>query len=425
LVVVTIIGGLGAAFIHQGYGSKQVENTIREIEEKDPDWTWEALQAKRKPIADADNAALRVDAIAGQLPESWPSDHLRALVMGTQASSGRVDDRQVDVVRDELAKVRAALDEARGLEKFTEGRWPNTPMSALRPGQPRPGRACKPIAEMLCLDALVQASKQRPGQALTDARAALTAARAIGDDPDLGQQLLRTQCADLACASLQRTLAQVDEPAESDLLRTQQLLESESKEPLLWYALRGERAKADDEWAQIEAGNQVELAFLVADKTAYDLWTADTPVAPVERWLRGGRYKLGKAQYLRQLTGAIQLAQRPDQAGSWTAFGGPPWLPAAASSFSDANALLQCTTAGIAAERYRLANERWPEKWEDLVPKYLAAVPTYPYSGQPLQLKRLDDGMEVASEGAGNAQGKKVAFCLWDVKKRGAADTVK
>src|SRR5262249_23469484 len=68
LLVVTIIGGLGAAFIHQGYGSKQLENTIREIEEKDPDWTWEALQAKRKPIGDADNAASRVDAIAGQLP---------------------------------------------------------------------------------------------------------------------------------------------------------------------------------------------------------------------------------------------------------------------------------------------------------------------------------------------------------------------
>src|SRR5262249_36530169 len=154
LLVVTIIGGLGAAFIHQGYGSKQLENVIREIEEKDPDWTWEALQAKRKKIEDKDNAALRVETVAKQLPEGWPSAQLGALGVGGRGSSSRIDDKQVDVVRDELAKVRAALDEARGLEKFTEGRWPNTPISALRPGQPRPARACKPITELLCLDAL-------------------------------------------------------------------------------------------------------------------------------------------------------------------------------------------------------------------------------------------------------------------------------
>jgi hypothetical protein len=427
VLALTVIGGLGAAFIHQGYGSKQLENVIREIEEKDPDWTWEALQAKRKPLADAENAALRVEAIAGQLPDAWPSAPLSALVIGRQASSSRADDRQVDVVRDELAKVRAALDEARGLEKFTDGRWPNTPISSLRPGQPRPARGCRPVAELLCLDALVQANKQRPGQALANARAALTVGRAIGDDPDLGQQLLRTQCGDLACTSLQRTLAQVEEPSEGDLLRAQQVLENEIKEPLLWYALRGERAKADDEWAQIESGNQIELALLTSDKNAYDLWTADTPVAPVERWLRGGRYKLGKAQYLRQLTGAIELAQRPteEHADQWNALGGPPWLLPAARSFSDANVMLRCTAAAVASERYRVAHERWPAQWEDLVPKYLPAVPVDPYGKQALQLKRLDDGIEIASRGASDAQGKPISFRLWDVKKRGTADVAR
>lgn len=424
LVAVTIIGGLGAAFIHQSYGSKQLENALHEIEDKDPDWTWEALQAKRKPIADKDNAALRVDAIAGQLPGKWPSEHLS---IRDRSAARRIDDKEIDLIRDQLAKVRAPLEEARALEKFSEGRWPNAPISALRPGQPRPARGSRTVAQLLCLDALVQANKQRPGQALANARAALTAGRAVGDDPDLGQQLIRIQCADLACASLQRTLAQVEEPTDNDLFLTQQLLENEVKEPLLWYALRGERAKADDEWAQIESGNQVELTLLVADKNAYGLTTADTPVAPVEHWLRGGRYKLGKAQYLRQLTGAIDLARLPveEHADKWTTFASPPWLLPAARTFVNASVLLRCTAAGVAVERYRLANERWPAKWEDLVPKYLPAVPVDPYGGQPLQLKRLDDGIEVASVGASEAQVRDIAFRLWDVKQRGAPDAGK
>src|SRR5204862_474929 len=34
-------------------------------------------------------------------------------------------------------------------------------------------------------------------------------------------------------------------------------------------------------------------------------------------------------------------------------------------------ALLLCAAAGLALERYRLANNRWPEKLDELAPKYL------------------------------------------------------
>src|SRR5262249_10160686 len=155
-----------------------------------------------------------------------------------------------------------------------------------------------------------------------------------------------------------------------------------------------------------------------ANKHAYDLLSANTPAAPVERWLRGGRYKLGKAEYLRQLTGAIELAQRPldEHAAKWTTFAGPPWLLPAARGFANAGVLTRCTAAALAVERYRIASERWPTKWEDLVPKYLPAAPTDPYGGQPLQLKRLDDGIEVASAGPSDVQGKVISFWLWDVK---------
>jgi hypothetical protein len=428
LLVVTVIGGLGAAFIHQGYGSKQLENVIREIEEKDPDWTWEALQAKRKKIEDKDNAALRVDAIAAQLPENW-SYRVGQLTRAGEPK-GQLDDKDIDLIRDELAKCRAALEEARGLEKLSEGSWP---ADALRRGKGKRGFSathCVEVAELLYLDALVQANKQRPGQALASARAAMVAGRAVGDGPGSDAQIMRVGSTLRACGSIQRTLRQVEELSDNDLLITQRLIESEIKEPLLWLALRGDRATADIEWAEVEAAHRDVLALdraFGAAPNEPELVTADTPLAPVERWLRGGQDKLNKAQYLKQLTNAIDLAIRPieEHAGKWSTFDGPPGLPGVAKAFIGGNIRLRCTAAALAAERYRVANGQWPTTWDALVPNYLSGMPVDPYGGQPLQLKRLDDGLEVSSAGPGVSQNKPIAFRLWDVNKRGAADVAK
>src|SRR5262249_47425189 len=159
-------------------------------------------------------------------------------------------------------------------------------------------------------DALVQANKQRPGQALADARAAVVAGRAVGDAPGSDEQINRVASTLKAFGSIRRTLRQVEEPSDNDLLLTQRLIESEIKEPLLWSALRGDRATADIDWTGVEAAHREALAisraFGAAPKQP-DLVTADTPLAPVERWLRGGQEKLNKAQYLKQLSNAIEL----------------------------------------------------------------------------------------------------------------------
>lgn len=55
--------------------------------------------------------------------------------------------------------------------------------------------------------------------------------------------------------------------------------------------------------------------------------------------------------------------------------------------------------AAIAVERYRLAEGRFPESLEQLVPKYLEIVPIDPFDGMPLRYKRLEKGYTIYSIG--------------------------
>jgi hypothetical protein len=60
---------------------------------------------------------------------------------------------------------------------------------------------------------------------------------------------------------------------------------------------------------------------------------------------------------------------------------------------------LRAAIACLAAERYRLDAGRWPDRLEDLAPKYLAAVPLDPFTGKPLMLRRDEKTLVVYSIG--------------------------
>lgn len=51
----------------------------------------------------------------------------------------------------------------------------------------------------------------------------------------------------------------------------------------------------------------------------------------------------------------------------------------------------------LAIERYRLATGKVPERLEELVPKYLKAVPIDPFDGRPIRYKRTDPGYRLYS----------------------------
>jgi hypothetical protein len=60
---------------------------------------------------------------------------------------------------------------------------------------------------------------------------------------------------------------------------------------------------------------------------------------------------------------------------------------------------LRNASAAISIERYRFANGKLPDHLDELVPVFLAAVPTDPFDGQPLRYKKLAKGYVVYSVG--------------------------
>ncbi|MGB2864552.1 MAG: hypothetical protein WBC05_14585 [Sedimentisphaerales bacterium] len=60
---------------------------------------------------------------------------------------------------------------------------------------------------------------------------------------------------------------------------------------------------------------------------------------------------------------------------------------------------LRTADAALAAQRYRLASGKFPDKLADLVPTYLQSVPEDPFDGNELRYKRLGPGFVVYSIG--------------------------
>ena len=63
------------------------------------------------------------------------------------------------------------------------------------------------------------------------------------------------------------------------------------------------------------------------------------------------------------------------------------------------DALLRTTAAALAAERFRIDNGRWPDSLDQLVPKYISAVPRDPFVDAPLKFKKIPEGLFIYSVG--------------------------
>jgi hypothetical protein len=461
---------IAAAFAYYFFASyaadRQLAEAIAETDRLDPDWRLEQIEEKRTTFTPEENAAEAVLAAYRLLPPRWPSPPPpvppAAGAAGAEAAedgdlipptaghvaplddrvSGlppevQLDDALIHDLRAELDgdKIKAALAATEPLSRQTGGRysvtWGPNPMLT-----PQPCQEVRPVATLLQMRAMLQDQDGEADDALGTARRILIAGRSIGDQPGLISQLVRVAAHTVAVQVLERAMAQ-GLPSGDALARTQRLLAEDAAEPLLVYALRGERAFQHRFLEGVASHDPAVVGTAGSLRNRFDRFRLLNKVrhyhpAMLRMFLRAveiaRREPEEQAEALRQLEEEVQQDAGGDDDLMHLLM---PALGKLAAAFRRDQAVLRGAVVGLALERYRLDKGRWPKELTELVPDYLPAVPKDPFDGRPLRYRPLADGVIVYSVGPDGrddggalnrrnviAAGTDLGFRLWDVTAR-------
>ncbi len=418
-------------------GEERLALLEAELDSTDPGWRLEQLLASRDAARPPDDRNLtklcwEVRERRPKAFEKWQADSGKWLP--TPDLNRLPDPDKLAAARQALAEADEALQLARMARTRPTGGWPlevkPNPLSTLLPHLDR----VRDVAGLLDTDAVLAAVDGNAAQALASAAAALHLSRAVGDEPLAISQLVRTATDQIAVGILERSLA-LSELPPTGLTEVQTALLAEATEQRLVASLRGERAFMQRLMANLDSG-VLTLRQMAGGAAEWD--------DGLSFWLMQRHIPNDRAYHLDYLTQLLAIAGHPAHEQSelfdqmeipepgpgrnLTRLLLPAYQKLAAAEWR-LLARLHSAAIGLACERFRQANGRWPADLAELK-DLLPTVPLDPYDGQPLRYRRLDDGVVVYSVGPdrqddggnlsyGNPQpGEDVGFRLWDVAAR-------
>jgi hypothetical protein len=406
VAVLAVLGWFGYRWLVDDWALREV---IAEADRVDPGWRLAELDAKRSEVPDEQNGAVQVMAAAQLIPVRWPQNNFPgpsfAEVIQRLPPETPLDQTRLDSMRAAMGQVTEALGPALRLAKYPTGRhsitWSRDGIGTLLPH----AQSARNVAELLTMHALLRAHDGDVDGALAACRACLNAGRSLGDEPAGISQLVRLGCRGLALHALERTLAQ-GEPSESTLSSLQQLLEDEADQPVLLIMARADRAIIHQALEAIKSGE--------FDRRGFALTNPFGLPDQALNWVDAGKARSCQAALLRFGTRIVEIAKLPpdeqlerlqqltepdvDKPSIFRIFGEWGWLKSL-GTYWNSQALLKCGITALAAERFRQAKGRWPEKLQELVPDYLRAVPADPFDGKELRFRQLADGIVIYTLG--------------------------
>ncbi len=406
---------LGVYVVQAIQDQRQLESALAEADRLDPGWHWTDLEARRPRIADADNSRFLVEAAYQLIPKTRATDHhfLKRTDEAFQDElppESQINPPQRRALTEELASAEAALKEARRLADFPRGRFPVDWKGDFNSTRLPHAYWVQAIAKLLSYDAILKADQHDIDGAVRSCQAILNAGRALGDEPTMLSQLTRRMAHQLSIRRIERTLAQ-GEPSTAVLIDLQRLLEQEVNEPLLLIAGRGERAALDDLLQGVQQG-KVKLGTYFDSGSGRGIAVSKLLEVLISGSLT--RQRVSAVQFLAQWVEAAKLPPEkraiqfkalekalPRQSLIVQLLMG--YLFHVEQQFRVDEAELRCTLVMVAVERFRRQQGRWPESLNELVPEFLARLPTDPCNGFPLCYRRLKDGVVIYSVGADGA----------------------
>jgi hypothetical protein len=172
---------------------------------------------------------------------------------------------------------------------------------------------------------------------------------------------------------------------DSQLMKVAAALHSVDKPQALTRALVGDRCSVIDDFSGESVSPRLEKVFGIRELFLFAF------LRPLDRFV-----EVSQMPTIRQA--GFALGRERLTGDHWYSPQWPKHKPTLIADLSVKGRLHAALTA-IATERYRLANGKLPDKLDELVLAYLSAVPTDPFTGQPLRYKKLAKGYVVYSVG--------------------------
>jgi hypothetical protein len=441
-VVALPIVALAAIYLAIDYLAElNLREALAEADRLDPGWRLEDLEASRAVYPDAENAALQVRAAKRLMPGAWASKEDFYRLFYDLPKQVQLDAEQRQALREEMARATAAVALARKLADMPHGRYPILdPSSGLSTPIAGDAQDARQIADLLAWDARLLSQEGDADGALRSTCAIFNTARALGDDPRNYAQLVRIAIRGVAIGSLERVLAQ-GEPSPQALAAFQQLLETDERENLLLYGIRGDRAGFNQLAEAVQKGTASTTSLVKQASEAVNLSKGEAMTAALLLYSPGS-LKNQRASLVRSLTRAVEAAKLPaeqqraqlDQIAAEVSGKGmlAGWCMAWVIKGMEANrrtlALMRCALVAVAVERYRRGHGSWPVSLDALVADgLLKQVPADPYDGAPLRYRTHDDRVVIYSiaqdlednggtfdNRSGWTKGTDIGFTLWN-----------
>jgi hypothetical protein len=450
LVVLLVVGGIVFRTTQRALGARELARVQAKLDADEPGWRLEDLAAAHAKTVppEAENAfavALRVHAL---LPREWhlfnrhggpepddvrpynrrsrPDDLLSGSHQGIQMRMvpGSVFTKDDFAVKDSeklnhlFRETHDARELARTLADVPRGgrtvEYGVNPLDA----DMNPVQNMRSAFALASQDAMEAAHAGDARRALRAARAGLSAARAIGGEPSLISQLVRTAGGKTAADAAVRVLGLLDpKDAAGELAALQTALLVEADVPLLVISMRAERAM----WHRILVN--LENGMLQEDPlTRIGFRSAQRPAERVAKWVADSYLRHDTAKFLELSSRGVAASTLPfdQRLAALAAIEGElrgfdtllarlkytrtrilfPATEKMAQVFLLHRAALLTAAAGIACERFRLKSGRWPKSLDEVPKDVLAAVPLDPFTGKPLTLTKTDDGIAVTATNA-------------------------
>ncbi|MFT3878057.1 MAG: hypothetical protein QM703_00175 [Gemmatales bacterium] len=287
----------------------------------------------------------------------------------------------------------------------------------------------------------LEAEANHSEQAANDISTMLHIVRIYDHDPFQICMLVRAALVNMTCHATHRLLAQSSQLAPATLKRLQdEFIREESLMISLAEICRWERALHDHDLKLLHSGEYTLNAYLEKQGSMFSgrpaltqwVWLDDLlkriyPPIVLKFWGEPQHYAKERADLLNFYDRIIEWTASPEhqllerfKAMSAEGQGVSPFVymrNAYDTSKDDykknsflnidkiARAMLsyrahcRCITTALACERYRLEKGVWPTTWEQLSPKYLPTTLLDPFTGKPLFLKALPDGLMIYSVG--------------------------